>query len=297
MKSKRKAFTLVEILLSLMLLSVLAVLAIRTLRTIADNNKYLYHAAYRNIKQSVGEITSTLPNAKLSSIVAPATFCSLLVDNFTTIGGSSTCTYTYLFSPSLVFNDLPTGFSLSNPSFVLTNGQKFYVGSGLVAVGSKNYFNQPATLILVDLNGDDEPNTMDTRGYAEKRLPDIAAFAIMQDGTVLPMSPISDRDDSVLASVQVCNYQKICPAELTDISDTNNYSQVLLKRVPLREAIAVSNSFPPNVGSPLLYQYNTDNSLAFNKVYTVNSLCSPNSTTYCRVRVHEPRPAGFFDFL
>lgn len=293
MNNKKKAFTLVEILLVLVLTAFIAVLANRTLNSIQDNYKPLYHSAYINLKHAVGEIIASDPDSKLDGDL-----CEPLAKQYTIIEGVNKCYDNYDFSPSTTFSYSTP--DLEVPSFVLGNGQRYYVGSSFKSVGTFNYFDKPATLVMIDLNGKANPNVYDTRTYAGNRTPDVVAFAVLEDGTVLPMSPMADKESYITADIQLFNKATGWPVGYNGepipnqkglASELENYG-VIFKNIPIRQALSVSGQFPVNTGSDLTVQYNTDDTYAFNKTYVVDPRCIDTAATYCRVILRNSMAAG-----
>ncbi len=281
MKTK-KAMSVAEILMILLLVSFIATLSIDVIAHFQSNYKELYYSAYRNLQKVVGEAIASSNDKSLASYASP---CNALLDSFNTIGGSSTCAYTYNFSIAKGLSGSVTP-NLNNPSFTLTNGMRFYVGT-VRAITDENYFNSPAFLVAIDLNGTAGPNQLDTRTYTGNKTADVVAFAVLTNGTVLPMSPMADRDDYILANVQRCSKTTGCSTDLT--------SDLIYKAIPIRRAMAVSNTFPPrdttSAYSP--YQYNTDNVYSFNTAYAVDTNCATANTTYfCRVLQLNPLLSG-----
>ncbi len=273
MKKHKKAYTLAEILLITILAAFLVVYGTQTLLYTQHNYRHLYYSAFSNLKHAVGEMIAKSPDGKLSA----ATLCTGLLDSFNVMNGATTCTYTYAFSPSRTFS--ATSPNLNNPPFTLMNGQRLYVGNTFYPVGPENYFDVPATMVAVDLNGTAKPNILDSKSYTSKETPDVVAFAVLENGIVLPMSPMADRQDYISADVQQCSSETGCDPDTT--------KNIIAKRVSVREALSISNSFPPKgAASTLGVQYNTDNLYSFQKTYAVNSICAPtNTTSYCKIIV------------
>lgn len=282
MQNRKNAMTLAEIIMVLLITGVIVVMAMKVIRYVQGNYKQLYYAAYTNLKHGVGEIISNDANATIEENDPndyTSDLCIRLTKVYDVIGTGTICGDDYDFSPSTTFAyNTP---DLSKPSFVLTNGQRFYVGKFFKPVGAYNYFNKPATLVMIDLNGIAGPNVFDSKDYTDERTPDIVAFAVLEDGTVLPMSPMADRDDYIRASVQLCTYDEGCSSDLTE--------DIIADKVSLREAISISNSFPPRgVGSPLAVSYNDDTLYSFKVAHSVDSRCEANDTTFCKLYIYNP---------
>lgn len=286
MLRKNDGFTLAELMLVLIMTGILASLSIGVIKYTMTNYKDVYYAAYRNLQKGTGEVISNSMTKKLPATTSPATtFCQQLADVYNTVAsGTADCTYTYNMSPARTFSGgvLPT---VTQPSFSLSNGQRYYVGSTFVPVGDENYFNQPATVVVIDLNGKGGPNVFDSRTNTKNA--EIVAFDVLQDGTVLPMSPMADKQDGLLANVVTCSRDTGCDPDLT--------KNILYRNIPLRQALCVTKNFPPNTGSgSLTVEYNMDNRYSFKTTYPVNSACDTSTagTTFCKVHIINPILGG-----
>ena len=281
----KKAFTLVEILFIMILTSVVAVMAMGVMKHLQANYKDIYYATYKNIQHAIGE---SIAASSTKTITDNTAACTQLANSFNTVGSTTAdCTYRYNISVAkgLSGTILP---DLNKPSFTLTNGTRFYVGN-IFDRTVDNYFYTSAFIIAVDLNGKAGPNIFDTRTYTGSKTPDVVAFAVLTDGNVVPMSPMADRDDYLIASVQRCSKATGCPiSTATDI--ITGYD-----RIAIRKALSVSNNFPgratDSAYSP--YQYNTDNIYAFKTAYTVDPICDPSNANYfCKLILFNPILSG-----
>lgn len=279
--NNKKAFSTAELMLMLVLTGILISLGMGVMRHTQSNYRHLYYAAYNNLKHSAGELMAVSTTGKLPT---GAAFCTGLADLYNLTSASSACTFTYDLSPSTTFTYSTP--NISSPSFSLSNGQRYYVGNAFKPVGTQNYFNVPAIMVAVDLNGTAKPNIFDTRVYVDQKTPDIVAFAILENGVVMPMSPMADMADYIHADVQQCDLATGCPSSITQ--------NIIYKRVPIRQALSVSNSFPP-YGGTLGVQYNTDTTYSFKKSYTVDARCTTGS--FCKVIIDNPVLGGIGSML
>lgn len=275
----KKGFSTVEIMLVLFLTGILVALGTSAMRTVQSNYRHLYYAAFANLKHSAGELIAISPTQTLPT----AGFCAAIADNYNVSDSTGVCTYTYDLSPSTTFSY--SAPNLNNPSFTLSNGQRYYVGNAFKPVGAQNYFNASAIMVAVDLNGTAGPNAFDSRTYSGNATPDVVAFAILDNGTVIPMSPMADRADYIQANVETFNASDGKPS----VAPPGN---MIYKRISIRQALSVSNQFPPKgAGSTLGVQYNNDTTYSFKTSYAVDAACT-STTTFCRVSVINPLMGG-----
>lgn len=283
MIDKKKAFSTVEIMVVLFITGILIALGAGALRTVQSNYRHLYYAAFANLKHSAGELIAERPNQSLIPI-APSTFCKDLADNYNIANDANVCTYTYDLSPSTTFAYSTP--NLNSPSFTLSNGQRYYVGDSFKPVGPLNYFNTSAIMVAIDLNGTAGPNTFDTRTYSGNSTPDVVAFAVLDNGVVLPMSPMADMPDYLQANVATFAVDTGLP------SPAASPANLIYKRIPIRQALSVANKFPPKgAASTLGVQYNNDTTYSFKTTYGVDAACS-GATTYCTVNIINPLIGG-----
>lgn len=282
--NKKSGFTLAELLMIMFLVGALVVLGVQVILNRQNNYKVVYYAAYKNLKMAAGELVATSPTGKVSYAFDennnPTTFCQKLSNIFNVSAGASVCSNIYTFNPTAGLSS--SSVTPNNSSLSLTNGQRLYISNTFVAPGANNYFNEQATLVLVDLNGKGAPNIIDTKSYTDTRTPDIVAFAITDSGVVIPMTPLADDNEHILANVQLCTFADGCSTDLTQ----NLIAEY--KNIPIRKAISVSNTFPPS-STGTGTQYNNDTTYAFKVAHTVDARCAAsNTTTFCRVLMQNP---------
>lgn len=87
-----------------------------------------------------------------------------------------------------------------NPSFITTNGQRFYISEWSKNSNVSN--NYGFRLIAVDLNGTSKPNRIEVNNTGTP--PDIVTFMVLDNGEVLPLGVAADNIN--LASGRVIMY-------------------------------------------------------------------------------------------
>lgn len=270
MRNKRKAMTLTELLIVLILTGVVAVMAQKVLVYVSGNYKPLYYSAFTNLKHAVGEVMSNDDDATLDN-----TICTKLATTYNIVD-KDVCYLKYNLNPSST-NSIPQGY-LDHPTFVLTNGQRFYVGENFVAVGANNYFDIPAIVVMIDLNGSAGPNVFDTKSYSSDVTPDIVSFAVLTNGTVYPMSPMADRSDYITSNVQQCTYDNNPPCPFTMVGQSRVEDNIISSNVSIRAALCSSNTADSDYCS---------DSTNFEAASSIDARCT-GSVNFCRVLVRNP---------
>lgn len=259
MKAKRSAFSLSEILIILLIMSLITVLMLQNMKNSKLGYKTLYYFTLKNVQQSSGELVS---ESKSSSLDADdATFCSKLIRVFNTVGYDSVC------GPQYSGSSLTAPFAglsesvLDTPSFVISNGQRFYISTRVPVVPGYRIVN-------VDLNGKASPNVADR---------DIVAFAIFDNGEVLPLGTAADSKDYLMVNTKVLSKasgKQTTPGFVSDSEDS--------KLLSYRQGVCVA-------GYTLPYDMYCSSGAGFLNTYSVDDNCNPtNSLTFCRVNYVKP---------
>lgn len=136
----KKAFTLAEMMVVLVVIGVVAALAISPLtKNMADNNKILFKSAYRLVETTVNELASDIalyPAGELVNTLTSNSFQNDFASKLNTVG--------------TVDNAKISNYSTKNSNFVTSNGMAWY-GFNLV----NNFIPDPAN-IWVDIDGKDK---------------------------------------------------------------------------------------------------------------------------------------------
>lgn len=173
----KRAFTLGEITMILLIIGVIIVATLMAVKPSEKGIERLYYRAYTTLNTAAYNVTlrGFLPQTQ-------AELCQELIFyiNTSKINSSDAqCNNNSTPLSATTFND-------TNLQFIGSNGMRFYI-SPLV-----NYtytYNSESTtvpfrVIFVDLNGSVGVNRAT---YSGNNLPDIVGFAMMNDGTVVPM--------------------------------------------------------------------------------------------------------------
>lgn len=172
-----KAFTMAEVMISIMIMSVLAMatIGINKSRT-TYINKYMYYSAFTNLTAGIGELiaagctatdvtngicatTKTLP-IKGHDAVNSRGLCDRIVDIFNTVG-TINCNLT----------TAPANYTDSNLNFTTTNGARYF-GFGVDPVSS-------VYTVYIDIDGKSRNATLNQ---------DVMKFFVQTDGTIYPDS-------------------------------------------------------------------------------------------------------------
>lgn len=261
MFGKHKAFTLAEILIMVTIIAIITVLMIQTTKNLKIGYKTLYYFTLKNVQKAAGELASNSNNALLD--VDDDTFCNKLVGIFNTVGYESSC------GPRYQGSNLASPFAglsesmLDNPTFVITNGQRFYIS---------NRNEQPTGLgyrvFAVDLNGKGSPNAFDK---------DIVSFAVFDNAEVIPLGIAADNTDYLVVNVKVLSKttaKQTNPSFLFDNTGNKFFSY--------RHGICAagySTSFADycDAKAGFLHSY-----------YTDDKCLSSNELTFCQVNYIKP---------
>ena len=148
------------------------------------------------------------------------------------------------------------------PTFVASNGQKFYLSSATTAnavdfseFGDKKYTRKTYRFVVVDINGNMGPNSQLKKG---KQMPDLVLFAITDSGFVVPLGLPEFNKTYINAFVKYPKYTtKIDPKTKKFIKNTQTKSEIMslfdakrkafgLKWGEVDEACKFSMCFKPN---------------------------------------------------
>lgn len=170
-----RAFTLSELMIALAVLSIVVAATIKVTKVQTTYiNKYMYYAAFMNLKQGVGEVLAqgctaadvtngdcttvkALPQKGYDSSYTTRGLCYRLSQIFNTVGAVD-CTKT-----------ATSGFASATPNFILSNGAKFF-NLGTTAASS-------SYTVYIDFDGSRGSSVLNT---------DVMAFIVNTDGTVYP---------------------------------------------------------------------------------------------------------------
>lgn len=185
-----QAVTLVEVLITMMIIGVIAVFAITTIKPYEKTYKYLYTRIFNVLETGVY-------NSMLKRSEFPATstgFCTMLTE-YLNVAEDNCNTAPDLPKPVLD----PTGAAVVIPEesikLVLSNGM--YVWIGAKEGGAPYVINQAIPndktyslkyyLVYVDITGSKPPNRVEWE--AGGKLADIVAFAVTEASVVIPLGP------------------------------------------------------------------------------------------------------------
>lgn len=226
----RKAFSLGELLIVIVIIGIICVLMFSTIK---PSNKYIspaYKSAFKNLSDAVYNISEdaqnnennlfakdadryfpgTFENAdnKQESYLAAQELCKKLAINPTKTSGKCG-SYGYLNTviyncesnfKTVDFSGVNNQFVEQNIAFQSTNTMNFYI-SPLIQISVKNPIKDIKTreqqkttikffIVWVDINGKRRPNTSE---WKNKKLPDIVPFIVTTNAEVLPIGyPTTD---------------------------------------------------------------------------------------------------------
>ena len=210
--NERKAFTLPEVLIVMVIVGVISVLMLTMVKPNDKALKYQYYNAYNTLQTAAFNIYQDVQDAILydfkdkskkfaegTGSAASRDFCKKLAVQR---GSEVSNEYGYIntiewncnsFSS---VNESTTNFSSLTPAFIASNSMKYYISPlqtkqfpDTLSIGNSttiNYF-----IVWVDLNGDRRPNT--NKMENENRPPDIVPFIVTTSGEIIPIGvPIND---------------------------------------------------------------------------------------------------------
>lgn len=263
MFTKKKAFTLSEILIILAIMSIITVLMIQNNKNLKLGYKTLYYFTLKNMQQASGQLISESTYGVMD--LHNPTFCNKFLRVFNSVGYDSVCSTQYTGS-SLVspFAGI-TKENLDTPTFVISNGQRVYVYDRIE--GSPGY-----RIINVDLNGKAGPNDLDQ---------DVVAFAIFDNGNVLPLGTAADSKDYLMVRDKTMSRtygtQRSPGFVLSDEEPKTNI-------LSYREGVCKAGyTFPYST------TYCSNSSGINEKEYLTDDNCVPNNNlTFCQVQYVKP---------
>lgn len=215
MKIIKKAFTLAEVLVSMVIIGVIMAVSVQTIKIVQASYTSLAFFEYNNIKALAGEAiggnsgstpkdadgnyVSDVSVRKGSRMVITSdddTFCKYI----TAISNVSkhTCGEGYfdveIIDNEPTFKDFDENEDYKNPTFI-TNSGKWYYLSKWIGPKSEDSTrgvsdNYGYRLLAIDLNGSKRPNQMEF--FENKTIPDIVKFMIMDNGEIFPLGVAAD---------------------------------------------------------------------------------------------------------
>lgn len=251
MPNVKKAFSLTELMVMMMIMAVIIVVVIRGSHAFSPKFRTLYYYTFNNIKKFAGEVIADASDKTLST--NDAAFCTSMLRNLNTVGGYDDCSRFIDGTKDSPFGSM-TKEDLDNPSFSLSNGQRFYVSNRVdeLPIGYR--------IIDVDLNGKAKPN-----GFNQ----DVVPFVMFDTGEVVPIGTPA-KDTSYLMTY-VMSY-KVVTGNPTGTYILNSAGK---KFLTYKEGHCLA-------GYPTAYAY-------YCGAYTVDPACAPgNPSTFCKVSVVKP---------
>lgn len=223
----KKAFTVAEVMMALLIISVLAIVLIKDVQLKRSQflNNFMAYSAFTNFNDNVqilvrdgctdAEVTATLcaeknslPNKAVSS---GRGLCERLADNFNIIGNAH-CASTGNPStdPSVIVGGT-TDFSSLNPNFTVSNGMKFYnLQTDPVQVNISNLLYT----VYVDIDGSQRKSKLGD---------DVIQFNIRTDGVILPAYDTTAANTTGYLSASIKYFDKDAdPPAFVFVSGTNN---------------------------------------------------------------------------
>ena len=182
----KKAFTLAETLLVLLIIGVVSAATVMTIKPGDKALKYSYSSAYNGLSDSFYNVILNNSQSDIFAAKGPKKLCEGLTEYITTL--ETNC------SDSNVVGLKADSFEDKNIQFVSVNGMRFYFSERndityKIDTEDKKlkYF-----MVYVDTNGKKKPNRLGNDPVAEasnkKSLPsDIFAFALLETGKTVPL--------------------------------------------------------------------------------------------------------------
>ena len=222
---KKKAFTVVELIVVLVLIGVILSFEVQVIRHKVNQYGAAYYSTYNSLRKLAyniiadtdcpdceGPTSEETPGDPNTRLICNATgevsicpngprnyprdhveMCKRLIDYFN-LAGDPTCDSDPIVLSSTdtdVFRDETVGGKKGTLKFMTSNSLKYYLSDYMEHTigGDKIGF----FIVYVDLNGDKRPNTIEHKGG--ETFPDIVPFVITQRGEVVPAGfPIYSRN-------------------------------------------------------------------------------------------------------
>lgn len=259
MLKKNKAFTLAEILIMLVIMSIVTTIILQTTKPLTQGYKSLYYYALNNVKKIGGELVAMKSTGKLE--IDDTKFCPGLIDILTTVGYDSVCGPLYTANKITPFGDLDET-KLGVPTFVLGNGQRFYLSTRIPELPNMGY-----RVITVDLNGKSRPNILGQ---------DIVSFIMYDNGEVVPVGNAAEDKSYLMVTTKI--FSKY----------TGNHTGNYVKDAEGSKLLSYRNGVCTAGYSSAFSDY-CSSSAGFLNSYTVNDSCTPeNANTFCQVSYIKP---------
>lgn len=251
MPNFKKAFSLTEIMVMLMIMAVIIVVAIKGNHVLSPKFRTLYYYTFINVRKFAGEVIADSPNKILSA--DDTQFCTSMIKNLNTVGGYESCSGFYDGTKGSPFGTM-TAANLNNPSFSLSNGQRFYVSTRV------NESPIGYRIISVDLNGKGKPNTFNQ---------DVVPFVMFDTGEVIPTG--TPATDTSYLTVNVMSFNV----------NTGNSTENFILSSSGKKFLNYNQGFCL-AGYPTAYAN-------YCSSYLVDPACAPgNPTTFCRMNLMKP---------
>lgn len=183
----KKAFTLAEVMICLIIIGVVSTLTLVTAKPFDKYNAYLYQKAYSALNLAAYNVKIGLPNGQTfaGNVLDTA---SHLCQNLTYWINTTDAYCTSLPVPIIIpTTAVDADMHDKSIQFISTNGMYFYFTDVRTASGTDslgNPYSVSGRVIFVDLNGDKMPNTAVWRSGS---MVDRVAFVITSSGDVIPI--------------------------------------------------------------------------------------------------------------
>ena len=192
MKSRKKAFTMIEVLIILTLIGFILIAELIILNTKSNQYGQPYYTAYNALRKAAYNVLADMycpdenssdPDCRIGPRQFPTTpqaLCSRLTEFINT--SEKNCEN---LTP---INDMADNINNKAPHFIASNSFRFYF-SDMKSIEADDTFGNTNSLdyfvVYVDINGEKRPNRITCEG--EQILPDIVPFAVTRRGEVIPM--------------------------------------------------------------------------------------------------------------
>lgn len=159
---KTKAFTLAEVMMTLLVVAVVATMLIKVVQRVYYKTLYrqMSYAAYMTLHKGIGEI---IANSSTHNIGNDSAFCTKMSQNLNLVGAVN--------CDSTTTDDTTINNGTATPIFTTASGLIFYVNGTLGA-------GVPRIQVYVDLNGSSGNHKIND---------DVIAFIVNYDGVILPV--------------------------------------------------------------------------------------------------------------
>lgn len=196
MKKIKLGFTLAEVMIAVLVIGVIVALSVNTIKIVKASFTATTYFEFKTIKQMAAEMSAgpTLSGPQTSLNLMKDTdenFCKALT-NMLNLSGQANCQNTFEANGENI-----TISNLRNPTFITTNGRRYYLSR---RVENDDISNYGYRILAVDLNGTSRPNILDTSSTADqitnRTTFDIIRFMILDNGEVFPLGVAANNINS-----------------------------------------------------------------------------------------------------